>query len=376
MRVLHVFKTYWPETYGGIERAINSIAEGTADLGASSTVFTLASHTADLPETLGRQRIVRAKRTFEVASTGLSLNAIGGFRQSVAEADLVHYHFPWPFMDVLHFAGRVRKPAVLSYHSDIVKQRRMLQVYRPLMNRFLSRMDAIVATSPDYAATSPTLSAFINQLHIIPLGLERRDHPPAAPELLASWRQRFPRPFFLFTGVFRYYKGLHILIEAAKAVDADIVLVGAGPEEGALRAQALGLGAANVHFVGAVEDADKNALLELCRGFVFPSHLRSEAYGLSLVEAAMMGKPMISCEIGSGMSFINRDGETGIVVPPRDPRALGAAMRVLVEDPAESRRMGEAAQERYREQFTAKRMAASYFALYQDVLSRGKSRRP
>lgn len=374
MRVLHVFKTYWPETFGGIERAIHSIAEGTADLGVSSTVFTLASQPTQLPESFSRQRIVRARRTFDVASTGVSLDALGKFRKAVAEADLVHYQFPWPFMDVLHFFGGVSKPTVLSYQSDIIKQRNLLKLYRPLMDRFLERMDAIVASSPNYAATSETLVRFKDRLHVIPLGLEQRDYPPSAPDLLRRWRERFPRPFLLFTGVFRYYKGLHILIPAAKAINADIVLVGAGPEQGALRAQARSLNATNVHFMGALDDADKNALLELCSGFVFPSHLRSEAYGMSLVEAAMMGKPMITCEIGSGMSFINRDGETGIVVAPRDPQALAAAMRRLLDDSALGIRMGKASRQRYVENFTAQRMAVSYFELYQDVLARSKRR--
>lgn len=88
----------------------------------------------------------------------------------------------------------------------------------------------------------------------------------------------------------------------------------------------------------------------------------------------MMGKPMITCEIGSGMSFINRDGETGIVVAPRDPQALAAAMRRLLDDSALGIRMGKASRQRYVENFTAQRMAVSYFELYQDVLARSKRR--
>lgn len=373
MRVLHVFKTYWPETFGGVERAIHSIAEGTACLGVQSTVFTLAPKSGDLPETLGTHRILRARRTLDVASTGMSFEALGLFRKAVSQADLVHYQFPWPFMDVLHFAAQVSKPSVVTYHSDIVKQRNLLKLYQPLMNRFFGRMDAIVATSPNYAATSQTLTRFAQKTRIIPLGLEASDYPPSAPAKIAEWRSRFPRPILLFTGVLRYYKGLQTLLDAAGSVDADIVLVGAGPEESALRKQAEKLGLDNVHFVGALDDADKNALLELCRGFVFPSHLRSEAYGLSLVEAAMFGKPMISCEIGSGMSFINKNGETGIVVPPRDPQALGAAMRRIIEDPSLAAKMGEAARRRYLDLFTAERMASSYFELYNDVIDRAGS---
>src|SRR5690606_15618876 len=142
----------------------------------------------------------------------------------------------------------------------------------------------------------------------------------------ARWREQFPRPFFLFVGVLRYYKGLRTLLAAARSSDIDTVIVGDGPMKPQLTAYAKEHNLSHVHFVGALPDADKTALLELSSGLIFPSHLRSEAFGLSLVEASMFGKPMISCEIGTGTSYVNLNGQTGIVVPPQNPEALSAAM--------------------------------------------------
>lgn len=126
----------------------------------------------------------------------------------------------------------------------------------------------------------------------------------------------------------------------------------------------------NVRFVGNLPDADKAALLSLCYAFVFPSHLRSESFGISLLEAAMYGKPMISCEIGSGMSFINIANETGLSVPPRDPAALAQAMSTLWNDADLAQRMGQAAAVRFEQVFTADAMAASYARLYNELLDR------
>ena len=147
---------------------------------------------------------------------------------------------------------------------------------------------------------------------VIPIGLDEADYPHASQELKDRWTARSPKPYFLFVGVLRYYKGLHTLIGAAKNVYADILIAEEGPMEAELKAQAVRARLTNVHFLGAVSDLDKAALLELCAAFVFPAHLRSEAHGLSLVEAAMFGKPMISCEIGTGTSFVKkawRDGD-------------------------------------------------------------------
>jgi rhamnosyl/mannosyltransferase len=127
-----------------------------------------------------------------------------------------------------------------------------------------------------------------------------------------------------------------------------------------------------LHFVGKVSEEDKAALFHLCYAVTFPSHLRSEAFGISLLEGAMYGKPLISSEIGTGTTYINIDGETGVVIPPSDPLALRHAMVKLWNDPELAMEMGKNAQRRFEELFTAERMTESYVELYRKVLaSRG-----
>jgi len=123
-------------------------------------------------------------------------------------------------------------------------------------------------------------------------------------------------------------------------------------------------------FVGALDEQDKAALLMLCYAVSFPSHLRSEAFGMSLLEGAMYGKPMISSEIGTGTTYVNVDGETGLVVPPSDPVALRAAMRTLWDNPELARAMGRRAEQRFEELFTAETMARNYTELYRELVAR------
>jgi glycosyltransferase involved in cell wall biosynthesis len=165
----------------------------------------------------------------------------------------------------------------------------------------------------------------------------------------------------------RYYKGVHFLIEAAKRLNARVVIVGSGPEGDGLRKLAADAGAKNVLFAGHVSDAEKVALLKRCRALVLPSHLRSEAYGMVLVEAAMFGRPQISCEIGTGTSFVNSHEETGFVVPPQDPAALAAAMNALLADDALADRLGAAARLRYERLFSGPALGQAYAALYREV---------
>jgi glycosyltransferase involved in cell wall biosynthesis len=372
MKVLHFYRTYYPDTFGGVEQVIRQMAVGTARLGVENEVLTL-TRDADRPliEFEGH-KVHRAHLNFEIASTGFSWSALSRFVELARQADVIHYHFPWPFMDIAHFLGRIKKPSVVTYHSDIVRQKYLLKLYSPLKHQFLRDVNRIVATSPNYLATSPTLELYKDKTEVITYGLDNSIYPVPSAELLAKWRAIVGENFFLFVGMLRYYKGLHILLEAAAGTDIPIVIVGDGPEEIELKRQAESLQLKNVHFLGALPEPDKVALLTLCYALAFPSHLRSEAFGISLLEGAMYGKPMISSEIGTGTTYINVAGQTGMVVPPSDPAAFRQAMEYLLAHPQEAAQMGINARQRYLDLFTADKMASNYARLYQQVIDEHK----
>ena len=380
MRILQFYRTSFPDSMGGIEQAINQIARGAARLGVDTDVLSLTKERNPPSFEIDGYRAHRCRLDWQIASTGFSLSVFKRFAQLAKQADVIHYHFPWPFMDVVHFATRVNKPTLVTYQSDIIRQKTLLKLYWPLQHRFLASVDRIVATSPNYLASSEVLKNFSAKVSVIPLGLDKASYPQPSTERLQFWRERMGPKFFLFVGVLRYYKGLDILMAALQGVDYPVAIAGSGPLEQELKAQVVQLGLHNIHFLGQLADEDKVALLMLCYGMVFPSHLRSEAFGVSLLEAAMYGKPMISCEIGTGTTYINIAGETGLVVPPSDPAALRQALRYLWEQPAMAAEMGRRAEARYWQHFTAERMAGSYVDLYRELIANrhdsGKGERP
>lgn len=370
LRVLHFYRTAFPDTMGGIEQVIHQIAKSTARQGVKVDVLSLTPHKVIKTIEVDGYSVHRARLNFQIASTGFSVTAFWRFYQLAKQADIIHYHFPWPFMDVVHFATRCCKPSVVTYHSDIVRQVHLSKLYRPLKRLFLGCMRAIVATSPNYLATSTVLAKYKERVKVIPIGLDKSAYPEVLEKRLRFWLEKVGPKFFLFVGLIRYYKGLHILLEAAQNTDYPIVIVGAGPIEHELKESAEKLGLKNVHFLGYQSDADKVALLTLCYVVVFPSHLRSEAFGVSLLEGAMYGKPLISSEIGTGTSYVNIADETGLVVPPSDPIALRNAMATLWDNPAQAAVMGQRAYRRYRQYFTADTMATSYIELYREIQNR------
>lgn len=368
MRVLHVYKSYYPDSVGGIEQVIAQLGLGLAALGDESRIYTLSAN--PVPTVLRRPEgeVHRSRITAEIASNPISIPALYEFRRQVQWADVVHYQFPWPFADVLHLLNE-RKPSIVSYQSDIVRQKLLLRAYTPLMNRFLDTVGMLVATSPQYLESSPALARRQSRVRVIPNGIDESSYPSCSNQVLERWRAQVGEGFFVFVGVLRYYKGLDTLLEAAKGLRARIVIAGSGPEGIRLAQHAAREGLDNVHFLGEITDEDKMCLLRLSRGFVFPSHLRSEAFGMSLVEAAMCARPMVSCEIGTGTSFINLDGVTGWTVPPQDPDALRGALHKLQEHPETAAAMGNAARRRFEELFTAQKMVRAYRDAYSELVA-------
>lgn len=371
MKVLHVYRTYYPDPPGGLQEAIRQICLTTKTYGVENTIFTLSS--CPEPQTITRVEatVVRARSWFAPASCDVGgLKALSTFRDLVQEADVVHYFFPWPFADVLHHTVGGGKPAVLTYISDVVRQRNLNSLYSPLMWRTLKSMRAIVSNAPCYARSSPVLSdpRLRGRLRQIPLGIDEASYPKQGDDVIFGRLGIDPAsPYFLFVGVLRYYKGLQYLVEAAASLDALIVIAGSGPMEQTLVNQVKALEVSNVIFAGQVSESEKVALIKNCRALVLPSHLRSEAYGMVLVEAAMFGKPLISCEIGTGTSYINAHDVTGFVVAPKDPRALALAMKRLLEQEDVAAALGLSARRRYEELFSGVAMGMAYASLFQEV---------
>jgi O-antigen biosynthesis rhamnosyltransferase len=380
MRILHVWKSYYSQSKGGIEKAIQQMTAATSAMGVANTILCIELGNHSCKNTRSEKKIlcdnekfepkvVACRSSLEFDSIALSLSMFTRFKRLIKEHDLINYHFPFPQQDMMHLLTMPEIPTLITYHSDIVRQKFLYRLYRPLQDRFLAGVDAIVVTSKNYLASSPVMQRFKDKVSIIPIGLDEQTYPKVRKEIYDQWLSKLGKDFFLFIGVLRYYKGLDILLQAASMCNQRFVIAGTGPMERELWHKAGTLGLENVHFLGQVSEEDKVALFRLCRSIVFPSHLRSEAFGLTLVEGAMFAKPLISAEIGTGTSHINQHGITGLVIPKNDPLALSEAVGILDKQQDLAERMGKNARNRYLEMFTARKNAEKYISLYRNLSS-------
>ncbi len=370
MNILHLYKDYFP-VEGGIENHIKQLAEAQAARGHAVSVLVTSQNGDSHVETINGVRVFFAARLAHVSSTPLSLAMFQVLARE--RPDIVHMQFPYPWGEIGdYFFGRARR-RVLTYQSDIVRQKYLRVLYAPLMQRVLAHVDRIIATSPNYVASSSVLSQFRNKCTVIPMGI----HPQ--PFLCQDRQGRIEVrtrlgigqdvPLLLSVGLLRYYKGLQYMLEAMPTVpDAHWAIVGNGPMENEWRslAQRLGL-SERVHFVGELANPDVRPYYAACDVFVFPSSERSEAFGIVQLEAMAAGKPVVCTELGTGTSFVNADGETGFVVPAREPGALAAAVRRLLDDAALRKRMGAAGRARVLKEFTLEKMVDRVMEVYDRI---------
>lgn len=343
MKILHLYKDYLP-VVGGIENHIRVLAEAEAAAGQEVTVAVCKPEKdSSCPrETIEHGvRVIRYPRIVTLRSMPLSLPYGMGVRCLAREMDVIHVHSPFPLGEAMvrDLSSSVR--LLVTHHSDVVRQKLLLKFYAPLYRAFLRRADLILPTSEAYAKSSPWLQPHWEKCRVVPLGVDTRRFCPAPKASGSSAGLRI-----VFVGRFRYYKGVDTLLQAMTLLpeNVSLTLVGDGPKkhEWYALSNALGL-QTRVTFHGEVSDDELLAVYHSADLFVLPCNCRAEAFGTVLAEALSCGVPCITCEVGSGTSSVVRNGTTGYVVQPSDPKALATAIQAMLEHPEERLRMGLAA---------------------------------
>lgn len=365
VKILHVYKDFCPPILGGMERHIALMCRFQRQW---ADVEALVCSRSVGTSVVWREGI----RVTEVGEWGRFQSAPVSpafpWHMRRQRADVVVVHVPNPTAELGWLLTRPRGCLIVRYHSDVVRQAAAMRLYRPFLMKFLRKAAMILPTSAPYLASSPLLQEHRDRCRVVPLGILPEEFGDPDQNKVAELRAAYGSEFVLFSGMHRYYKGLPYLVRAAKTIRARVVIAGDGPEREACMALARELGV-EVAFPGALSHEDLVAHLHACAVFVFPSVARSEAFGISIMEAHACARPVVATRLGTGVEYINQDGATGLNVAPRDPDALAEAVNVLLSDPERRRRMGLFAQERIKKEFHAEAVAKREFMLYQEALS-------
>lgn len=379
MRVLHLGR-FLDEKFGGLERfVVELLDELSKFIQVENLVTSRKNRWRSTVENRGRWIAYQTASLGVVASTAISpvfvLRLWNLCRKN--KYDIVHLHFPDPLSCISALLLPRSTRIVISWHSDVIKQRAFLALYQPFVNMLLRRVRAVVAATPGHFRDSTQLHVVPeSKKHIVPYGIDVESfaYSEATQAKANAQRSKLGASFVIFAvGRHVYYKGFdHLIAALAQFPEATLVLAGDGPLTSDLKAFARQLGIADrIHFPGRVSEEDLRMYYHLCDVFCLSSIEKSEAFGLVQGEAMACGKPVVCYDLDNGVTYVNRHMETGLVVPLGSVEGLAQALRKMYLDPALASQLGKQALERIQSEFSLQAMGEKMLRLYRDILDAG-----
>ncbi|MBQ8124027.1 MAG: glycosyltransferase [Ruminococcus sp.] len=369
LRVLEVNKAYYPHV-GGIESLVKQYSEelGQFEGVQVKTLVCRDGRGGTIREEVNGADVTRAGSLGTYFSCPLSFSFIKLFRKMAKNADVVHINVPFPLADAALLLSGFKGKVVVSWHSDIVKQKKLLKVYKPLLMSLLRRADVILTATQGHVEGSDWLPQFREKCKILPYGIIPEDYLSVErrPILTEKLTDKSAVKVF-FTGRLVYYKGVDVLLKALPYTEGcELFIAGTGELEEELKdfAQKNGV-AERVHFLGFLPDEELKQAYADCDIFVLPSVVKSEAFGIVQIEAMVYGKPVINTALPSGVPYVSLHKQTGFTVRPSDPKMLAKAINVLVSRPDYREKLGKAGAERVMEEFNEKNVIRRLY----DILS-------
>lgn len=376
LRIVHFGKYYLPET-GGIESVTASLARGAANAGHRVTVVCFKKSRTIDEEAIDGVRVVRAPIARLIASQPLGMKYFRLCVREARDADVIHLHAPNMLGALCCLMVGKRPRLLVHWHSDVIDKGWLGRAFRPLEAALLRRADCIVATSEVYAEASSTLQPFRGKVAVVPIGVPHARATEAAGldgEIPAELQARLAgKKLVLAVGRLVPYKGFDVLIEAARTLrdDSIVVIVGDGPLRQSLQAEIDRGGLAErVCLAGRLSDAALHALFARASIYCLPSLHRAEAFGVVLLEAMSYGLPIVATNIpGSGVPWVNQHGVSGFNVPVGDPLALARACNRILDSDQEHARLSQGAHRRFLAEFTEDRSISQMLATYERLAS-------
>ena len=359
---------------GGIERVVQDIAEGLKDE-LDMEVLTCQVKGKETVETIRGVNVRRCASLGTLLSLPMAPTFLIQFRKKSKEKDIIHLHLPFPLADLACLLSGYQGKVVLWWHSDVVRQKKLMLFYKPLMEWMLKRADAIMVATEGHIEGSSYLKPYREKCRIIPFGVKKSviedgDRYLQKKEKEEKKQNKKDKQFhLLFIGRLVYYKGCDILLQAmAKTKGIVLNIVGDGPLKDELEEMTRQLKIeSRVSFLGNVGEEELRRQLADCDVFVLPSVAKSEAFGIVQIEAMAYGKPVINTKLPSGVPYVSLDKQTGLTVEPGNVDALAEAVQTLADNPELAEQYGKAAAERVRKEFQIEKMQKAVLEVYQEL---------
>lgn len=369
MKILQLGKFY--PIRGGVEKVMYDLTTGLSQMGYRCDMLCAAceNEEAGERELNERSRLICVRSLAKIKATMIAPGMIWKMFRLRKEYDVVHVHHPDPMAALALWLSGYKGKVALHWHSDIIKQKKLLKLYRPLQSWLIRRADVVIGTSPVYLKASPWLKDVQKKTVCLPIGIVPLEVDDKGAEKL---REEYKGKKIIFSlGRLVPYKGYKYLIDSARFLDDSYVVLigGGGPLKSKLREQIAESGLQDkVKLLGFLSDEEVSAYFGACDLFCMSSVYATEAFGIVQIEAMSAGKPVVATKIpGSGVSWVNAHKESGINVEPKDSEALAGAFRRILESEEAYNAFSEHASQRYWTMFTKSKMIEKCIDIYKNI---------
>lgn len=371
LRVLQLGKFY--PIRGGVEKVMYELMLGLSERKIQCDM--LCAATEDYPAGVivlnPYAKVMVVPTLLKLSATMLAPGMITTLRKIAKYYDIVHIHHPDPMASLALFLSGFRGTVILHWHSDILKQKLLLKLYSPLQRWLIRRADKIVGTTPVYVEQSPFLKDVQHKIDYIPIGILPMQRNDMA---VAGIRAQYPGKHIIFSlGRLVEYKGYEYLIRSARYLDDNYQLLigGKGPLNKDLHLLINSLGLTDkVSLLGFLTDEETLAHFAAADVFCMSSIWKTEAFGIVQIEAMSLGIPVVSTSIeGSGVSWVNKHWESGLVVPSQNEVALAGAIKEICDYPESKSQLVKGSLARFEQNFTRDKMIDKCLKVYHQLIN-------
>lgn len=370
MKVLQIGKYFYPEK-GGIETYLYHLCKGLQGKVEKLDILVSNNRFGTVIDKYDGLDLVRSGKWDQFFSTPICPSFFKYIKKDYY--DIIHVHLPNP---MAIFACQVIKPKgafVVSYHSDIIKQKFLFSLYKRYILKFLDQVHSILVATPNHIEFSPILTNYRDKCRVIHYGVSIHGSDSIEKEDLLDIQNIQAeigkgKPIVLFVGRLVYYKGLEYLIRAVEGLPVTLVVAGNGPYYATMKMYQEQI--PNIHFTGEVNEQRLRHLYLASDIFCLPSISRAEAFGLVQLEAMTFGKPVISTDLESGVPYVNQHGKTGIIVKKECSTSIRDAIMELLNDRSKAEAYGRNGHRRATEEFSLKGMVDQTFAVYSEIMGK------
>ena len=372
MRVLQLGKFY--PIQGGVEKVMFDLLDGMSNQGITCDMLCANAYVGQSLRIIqhnDNSQIICTNTLCKKYATMISPQMVVELRKICSSYDIIHVHHPDPMAALALFFSGYKGKVVLHWHSDILKQKKMLMFFMPLQKWLLNRADIIVGTTPVYVAQSPHLKTVQQKCTYLPIGINKVSPDPI---IVNEIRRKYRNKKIVFSlGRLVEYKGYKYLVEAAKFLSSNYVVLigGSGPLKNELHKQILENGLQEkIHLLGRISDTELSSYYGACDLYCLPSIMKTEAFAIVQIEAMSCGKPIVATKIPeSGVSWVNKDGVSGLNVPIENGQALANAIHGIVSNDVLYQKLSHGATERFNHLFRKEKMVEMCVGIYEKLLN-------